>query len=64
MENRDNDYNFVINAAIRRNLETFPLRQILYNLNALDTELKATADADEFKLLLKNKLASKYPIQL
>ena len=60
LQTRHNDYNFVINPAIRRNLETFPLRQILYNWNALDLELKATADADEFKLLLKNKLASQY----
>ena len=60
LQTRHNDYNFVINPAIKRNLETFPLRQILYNWNALDLELKATADADEFKVLLRNKLASQY----
>ena len=60
LQTRHNDYNFFINPAIKRNLETFPLRQILYNWNALDLELKATADADEFKVLLSNKLASQY----
>ena len=60
LQTRHNDYNFVINPAIKRNLETFPLRQILYNWNALDLELKATADADECKVLLRNKLASQY----
>ena len=59
-QTRHNDYNFFINPAVRRNLETFPFRQILHNWNALDLEIKATADADEFKLLVRNKLSSHY----
>ena len=31
LQTRYNNYDFVINPAIKRNLETFPLRQILYN---------------------------------
>ena len=30
-QTRHNDYNYVINPAIKRNLETFPLKQILFN---------------------------------
>ena len=60
LQTRHNDYNFLIKPAIKRHLETFPLRQILHNWNSLDLELKATANADEFKTLLKNKLSSHY----
>jgi hypothetical protein len=40
-----NDYNYIINPAIRKSLENFRLKQILFNWNSLDIELKATADA-------------------
>ena len=35
LQTRHNDYNFVINPVVKRNLVSFPLRQILYNWNAL-----------------------------
>ena len=60
---RHSDYNYVINPAIKRNLETFPLKQILFNWNSLDLELKATADAEEFRMLVKQKLTYKYNLE-
>ena len=60
LQTRHNDYNYIINPAIRKSLENFPLKQILFNWNSLDIELKATADAAEFKVLLKEKLSNKY----
>ena len=40
LQTRHNDYNYIIYPAIRKNLETFPLKQILFNWNSLDIELK------------------------
>ena len=58
LQSRHNDYNYVINPAIKKQLELFPLRQILFNWNSLRFDLKATADADEF--LMKDNLCSHY----
>ena len=60
LQTRHNDYNYIIDPAIRKSLENFHLKQILFNWNSLDIELKATADAAEFKVLLKQKLSNKY----
>ena len=38
-------------TAVKNKLELFPYRKILFNWNSLDINLKATADADESKLL-------------
>ena len=62
-QTRHNDYNYVINPAIKRNLETFPLKQILFNWNSLDLEIKATADAEEFRMMLKQKLTNNYDLE-
>ena len=53
LQTRHNDYNYIINPAIKKSLETFPIKQIVFNWNSLDIELKSTADAAEFKVLLK-----------
>ena len=60
LQSRHNDYNYVINPAIKKHLELFPLRQILFNWNSLSVDLKSTADADEFKILMKDNLCSHY----
>ena len=60
LQTRHNDYNYMIYPAIKKCLETFPLRQILFNWNSLDIDLKSTADAAEFRVLLKEKLTSQY----
>ena len=60
LQSRHNDYNYVINPAIKKHLELFPLRQILFNWNSLSIDLKATADADDFNNLMKYNLCSHY----
>ena len=60
LQSRHNDYNYVVNPAVKKYLELFPLKQILFNWNSLNIDLKATADAEEFKLLMKNSLCSQY----
>ena len=64
LQSRHNDYNYVIHPAVKNKLELFPYRKILFNWNSLDIDLKATADADEFKLLMKNKLLSQYSYEI
>ena len=39
-------------------MKTFRRKQILFNWNSLDVDLKATADAEEVKTLFKEKLTS------
>ena len=48
------------NLFLRKNLENFPLKQIIFNWNYLSLELKATADPIEFDILLKRKFISQY----
>ena len=60
LQSRHNDYNYVIDPAVKKKLELFPYRKILFNWNSLGIDMKATADAEEFKILLKNHLLSQY----
>ena len=60
LQTRHNDYNFNNKPAIKRYFEKFPTKKLLANWNYLDIECKATADAEEFKLLLKQKFLSSY----
>ena len=60
LQSRHNDYNYVVNPAVKKYLELFPLKQILFNWNSLSIDLKATADSEEFKMLMKNSLCSQY----
>ena len=53
MQSRHNDYNYQCLPAIKRHLEKFPLKQMIFNWNALSVDLKATADFSEFTYLLK-----------
>ena len=46
--------------AIKKGLENFPFKQIIFNWNSLCLELKATANYTEFDQLLKQKLISQY----
>ena len=59
-QSRHNDYNYLIEPAIKKSLEKFPLKQIIFNWNSLDIELKATADITEFQEMLNRKLLSQY----
>ena len=62
--NRHNDYNYETLPATKKYLENFPLKQIIFNWNALSLDLKATADPLEFQTLLKRSLFSKYNYEL
>ena len=44
LQSRHNDYNYQNVPAIRKSLENFPLKQIIFNWNFLSLDLKATAD--------------------
>ena len=63
-QNRHNDYNYDTQPAIKKYLEKFPLKQIIFNWNSLSLELKATADPIEFETMLKQFYLSKYKYEL
>ena len=46
--------------AIKKGLENFPFKQIIFNWNSLNLELKATADPTEFDYMLKQNFISRY----
>ena len=52
-QNRHNDYNYDTLSAVKKYLEKFPLKQIIFNWNSLNLELKATADPLDFQTMLK-----------
>ena len=60
VQSRHNDYNYLIEPAVRKTLEKFPLKQIIFNWNSLDIELKATGDLNDFQRMLNMKLLSQY----
>ena len=62
-QSRHNDYNYLNEPAIKRCLENFPLKQIIFNWNALDIDLKATGELAEFKTMLKEKYLSQYSFE-
>lgn len=62
--NRHSDYNYDTVPAIKKYLEKFPLKQIIFNWNSLILELKATADALEFETMLKQYYLAKYKSEL
>ena len=60
VHSRHNDYNYQNEPAVKRSLEKFPLKQMIFNWNSLDIELKATGDLSEFQRMLNTKLLSQY----
>ena len=60
LQTRNNDYNFQNTPAIKRYLEKFPKKVLVSNWNYLNIECKATAEPEEFKLVLKQKILSSY----
>ena len=62
-QSRHNDYNYQNEPAIKKSLEKFPLKQIIFNWNSLDIALKATADSSEFQSMLNRKLLSQYSLE-
>ena len=60
VQSRHNDYNYLNRPAVKTSLEKFPLKQMIFNWNSLDIELKATGDLLEFQRMLNTKLLSQY----
>jgi hypothetical protein len=63
LQSRHNDYNYLNKPAIKRCLENFPLKQIIFNWIALDIDLKATGELADFKSMLKEKYLSQYSFE-
>ena len=63
LQSRHNDYNYLNEPAIKKYLENFPLKQIIFNWNALNLDLKATGDIDEFETLLKEWYLKQYSFE-
>ena len=64
MQSRHNDYNYHNFPANKKCLESFPLKQIIFNWNRLSLEIKATADAIEFDDMLRRKYLSQYSYEI
>ena len=60
LQTRHDDYNYVNNLSVKRNLESFPFKKIINTWNSLTIDLKATAEEEEFENLLKEHLFLKY----
>lgn len=60
LQTRHNDYNYQNIPAVRRNLENFPFKCMIKTWNSLNIDVKSTADKNEFELILKEILFSKY----
>ena len=60
LQTRDNDYNYINKASIKRNLENFPYKKIIANWNCLHIDIKSTSDEEEFQYLLKQRYLSQY----
>ena len=60
LQSRHNDYNYLNEPANKKFLKKFPLKQLIFNWNSLEIDLKATGDLDEFQVMLNRKLLSRY----
>ena len=63
LQTRHNDYNYLNEPANKSYLENFPRKKLISTWNALEIDLKATAEAIEFKNLLNESLLSKYNLE-
>ena len=60
LQTRQNDYNYVNIPATKKYLENFPYKQMLFNWNSLNIDIKSTSDANSFKQILKETYLSCY----
>ena len=63
MQSRHNDYNYLNKPAVKGRLERFPLKQIIFNWNRLDIDLKATGDIEDFQRMLNSKILASYKLE-
>ena len=60
LKTRNNDYNFQNKPAIKKYLEKFPTKVMVSSWNYLHIDCKATAEPEEFKSLLKQRILFSY----
>ena len=60
VKTRHCDYNIENIPAVKSYMENFPSKKLITNWNSLGLDFKATADENEFKLLLCENLFSRY----
>ena len=60
LQTRHNDYNFQNLPAVKRTLESFPIKCLIKTWNSLSIDVKSTADKIEFEDNLKQELLSRY----
>ena len=60
LQTRHNDYNYLNIPAVKKSLESFPLKCMVNTWNSLSVVVKSTADKNEFNNILKEELLSKY----
>ena len=60
LQTRHNDYNYHNIPAIKKMLESFPIKSLLRTWNSLSIDVKATADSIDFQNTLKQELLSQY----
>ena len=64
VQTRHNDYNYLNKPALKRNLESFPLKCLISTWNSLEIDIKATAEQDDFENLLKETYLAKYSYEI
>ena len=62
-QTRHNDYNFLNKPAIKRTLESFPLKCMINTWNSLNIDIKSTSEQDDFENLLKESYMQKYSLE-
>ena len=60
LRTRDDDYNYLNQASIKKYLEKYPIKKLVSNWNFLGIELKSTSDPLEFKTLFKENKINSY----
>ena len=60
LQTRHNDYNYHNIPAVKKMLESFPMKSLLRTWNSLSIDVKATADSIHFQNTLKQELLSQY----
>ena len=63
MQSIHNDYNYLNQPAMKRYLDKFSLKKIIFNWNALSIDLKSTAEFTEFEYLIKESYLAKYNLE-
>ena len=63
LQTRHIDYNYQNKPAVKRLLESFPLKCLIRKWNSLNIDIKSSPDKIEFETIVKEHLLSKYNIE-